>query len=199
MPDKYLHLTSKDSQRLDAIVKEMKNNGESTEFIENVIADFTSKYGKKKDGTEPSSKGYSADSQGGEFVEQAKLDPQAVASFFGQQETPQQEPSIDFEALDVERSDSWFRRNVGSVGVDLLTGVEAIGGGLMKAGDLFNTYTLSYFDPTSGETIRRLVDSGVIRQLLFLRQQVKLETFCLKTHRSDRLKTCWCLGTPQKK
>lgn len=43
-----LILSPEDRTRLDGIVSEMINNGESDEFIQNVVNDYKSKYAKKK-------------------------------------------------------------------------------------------------------------------------------------------------------
>lgn len=127
MPEDLI-LSPEDRTRLDGIVSEMISNGESDDFIQNVVNDYKSKYAKKKDSTESSS-----------------------AS----------EPSAT-------RSDSWFRRNIGSTVVSLGTGAEATAGGILKATDLFNTTSFSYLLGDEGEKVRQLVEQGVIENKKFI-------------------------------
>ena len=127
MPEDLI-LSPEDRTRLDGIVSEMISNGESDDFIQNVVNDYKSKYSKKKDSTESSS-----------------------AS----------EPSAT-------RSDSWFRRNIGSTVISLGTGAEATAGGLLKATDLFNTTSFSYLLGDEGEKVRQLVEQGVIENKKFI-------------------------------
>ena len=127
MPEDLI-LSPEDRTRLDGIVSEMIKNGESDDFIQNVVNDYKSKYAKKKDSTESS---------------------------YASEELP-------------SRSDSWFRRNIGSTVVSLGTGAETTAGGILKATDLINTTSLSYLLGEEGEFVRKLVDAGKVENKKFL-------------------------------